>query len=343
MIKTIARLLFVCAFVTLPFVTFAQLSPQDITLDISPSVPEPGDTVRISAQSFVTDLNRATIRWTVNGETTATGDQPTTLNFVVTEPAPYRIQLIAQTIDSGTIIKNITITPASVDLLWEATNSYTPRQYRGKPLVAHDGGAIVQAYPNLQSNGSRIATGNLVYKWSINNKPVLDASGLGRDTLRFAGPLLYRNAEVTLDVESTDGSIRARRTITLTPAQPEILFYRENSLTGPSLLNPISNSMRLNQDELVVRAEPYYFSDINNESAVEYEWTIDGRRIITVGDRDVITLRRPEEGSGRSTISLEIKHIGKLLQFARNRFTALFDADDNDAVVNQGETNFFGN
>jgi hypothetical protein len=279
----------------------------------------------------------------VNGNAVAPTAQSTVLEFRVENVSPYTVQLIARTVDAGTIVKTLSFTPASVDLLWEATNSYTPRFYKGKPLVAHDGGMIVQAFPNLISNGSRIASSNLVYSWSINGKPALDKSGVGRDTLEFAGPLLYRNAEVTLDVESRDGSIRARRTIALAPAQPTILFYRESLLLGTQLVNPIGNTTRLGQDELIVRAEPYYFSDSNNVSAVEYEWNIDGRRIITVGDRNVVTLRRPEEGSGRSVVSLEIKHIGKLLQFGRNRFTALFDSQDNNAQNNVSETNFFGN
>ena len=101
--------------------------------------------------------------------------------------------------------------------------------------------------------------------------------------------------------------------------------------------------MTLTADENVVRAEPYYFSDISNERVLEFDWEVDGKDVVTIGDRQAITLRKPEQGSGRSNVSLEIRHIGKILQFGRANFRALFDADQQDAERNRGDTNFFGN
>ena len=338
------RFLLIALLIVSPFMAVGQLNnTQDISISINPSTPEPGDTVNIEATSFATDLNRADLRWSVDGQVVLEGRGESRIRIPNITARSYSVTLTARTSDLGSIVKTVSFTPASVELLWEATNSYIPDSYKGKALVAHDGGVIVQAFPELFSGSTQLDPRTLIYKWSVNDKPRLADSGVGKTTFEFGGPVLYRNAVVTLDVESPNGSIRARRSLSFAPTQPQIIFYRTNPLFGENLLSPIFGQMTLSADENVVRAEPYYFSDISNERVLEFDWEVDGRDVVTIGDRQAITLRRPEQGSGRSNVSLEIRHIGKILQFGRANFRALFDADTQDAERNRGDTNFFGN
>ena len=311
----------------LPFLTFAQINPQDISVEISPELPEPGDRIVVDIQSFVTDLNRAQITWTLDGTELAKAVGQKEVSFTAGSiGTKHTLVITAVTADSGVISKTVTVSPATVDLIWESTNSHVPTFYKGKALNAHEGEVIVQALPYfVDARGAQVNPKSLVYNWKVNNKPQLPSSGFGRDTFRFAGPTLYRATEISVDVESTENDFRARRTITLRAQAPKILFYKQDPLFGKRLLNPISGgTIDLDQDEIIVRAEPYFFSDLGDTRQVQYDWTIDGKEVVTVGDRNILTLRKPEQGEGRSSISLEIKHLPKLLQFARESFTARF-------------------
>ncbi len=332
----------------IPFLASAQINPQDISVEISPELPEPGDTIVVDIQSFVTDLNRAQITWTLDGVERVKGVGEKSFSFTAgVIGKKHTLVITAVTSDSGVISKTIGISPASVDLIWESTNSYIPTFYKGKALNAHEGEVVVQALPYfVDERGVQVNPKSLIYNWKVNNKPQLAKSGFGRDTFVFAGPTLYRASQITVDVESTQSDFRARRTITLQAQAPKILFYKQNPLYGERLLNPISGgTIDLDQDEIIVRAEPYFFSDISDTRQVEYEWKIDGRDVVTVGDRNILTLRKPNEGAGRSSISLEIKHLPKLLQFARESFTARFQEGFNNGqriFINAGES-VFGN
>ncbi len=340
-------ILFVLFCAAAPFLATAQINPQDLSVKISPELPEPGDRVVVDIESFVTDLDRSRITWTLDGTQLSQQIGQKEVSFTAGPIGSQHTMIITVvTSDVGTISKTITISPATVDLIWEATNSHTPRFYKGRALNAHEGGVVVQALPYfVDSRGAQINPKSLVYTWRVNNKPQLQASGFGKDTFRFIGPSLYRASEITLDVESTENDFRARRTITLNAQSPKILFYKQSPLFGERLLNPISGgTLQLDEDEILVRAEPYFFSDVTDGSVVDYDWKIDGREVVTVGDRNVLTLRKPETGEGRSAISLEIKHIPKLLQFARESFTARFsEAANSPRIIINTDANVFGN
>lgn len=339
-------ILFTLFFLALPFVSFAQLTPQDLSVRIIPEIPEPGDRISVDIESFVTDLDRSQVRWSLDGTQQLQGVGEKVFSFIAGSiGTSHTITITVSTQDAGVLTKTVSVAPASVELLWEPVNSHVPKFYKAKALNAHDSGVIVQALPYfIDSRGAQVNPKSLIYSWSVNNKPQQADSGFGRDTFAFEGPSLYRASEITVDVESPESDYRARRTINLSAQAPKILFYQEDPLFGQRLVNPVAGGIiDLLEDEVVVRAEPYFISDINNQTAVDYEWRIDGRDIVTVGDRNLVTLRKPDQGAGRSSVSLEIKHIGKLLQFARESFTALFEEREDTPETNAGDTNFFRN
>ncbi len=342
------RLAIVLCFVFAPAFVSAQLVQQDVSVDITPSSPEPGDRISIVIESFAVSLDRSQISWVLDGAVAqkAVGDK----DFGFTAGAigtTHDLKIVIETPASGTITKEVTIRPASVDLLWEAIDSYVPPLYKGKALNAHDSGVRVAALPYfVDGAGRQINPESLIYTWTVNKKVQQSASGFGKNTFSFPGPSLYRDSLVTVDVESPDGSWTARRSLNLEAQPPKILFYQKNPLFGIALLRPFDSGITtLTEDEMVVRAEPYFFSDITNRQDVDYDWRIDGKEILTIGNRNEINVRRPEVGSGRSSISLEIKHIRKILQFARNSFTMFFDDREpsEQPSENLGDVNFFGN
>lgn len=331
-------------FVFVPFVLSAQqLIPQDITVEINPEVPLPNSTVNIEIESFVIDLNRSNISWILDGTVVqqAIGDKD--FQFV-TGPVgtQHTLTLQIQTLEGQTVTRDILINPGQVDLLWEALDSYTPTLYRGKALNAHESGVEVLAMPYfLDQSGNQINPRGLIYTWTVNKKVQQSASGPGRDTFVFAGPSLYRDALVTVDVESVDRVYIGRRSLNLKAQSPKILFYINEPLRGLLTAYPITNTLDLVRDEMIVRAVPYFFSSVEDIQVSRFNWKIDGRNLVTTGDRKEINLRKPQTGSGRSNITLEINQTEKILQFAQGSFTALF-TEKQEEVNNTQDTNFFG-
>lgn len=331
-------------FAFVPFTLSAQqLIPQDVTVEVNPEVPLPNSRVSIEIESFIIDLNRSNISWILDGKVIqqAIGDKD--LSFT-TGPVgtQHTLTLQIQTLEGQIVSRDILINPGQVDLIWEALDSYTPTLYRGKALNAHESGIEILAIPYfLDQNGKQINPKSLIYTWTVNKKLQQSASGPGRDTFVFLGPSLYRDALVTVDVESVDRVYIGRRSLNLKAQTPKIIFYLNEPLRGVLSSYPITNTLDLVRDEMVVRAVPYFFSSIDDIENLKFNWKIDGRNLITTGDRKEINLRKPESGSGRSNITLEINQVQKILQFARGSFTATF-TEKQEEVNTSRDTNFFG-
>ncbi len=337
-------LLFVC--LISPAFTFGQqLIPQDLSVVINPEVPMPNSVTQFKVESFVIDLDRSNMSWTVDGQQKQSSLGGKAFSFTTgSVGTQHKVVLKIDSQDGGTLIREFDINVGQLDLIWEAIDSYTPTVYRGKALNGHESGVKVLALPYfLDKSGRQINPQNLIYTWTVNKKVQAAASGPGRDLSTFIGPSIYRDALVTVDVESSDGIYTARRSVNLKAQQPQVHFYVDEPLLGLLTQSVISGSnIALARDEVVIKAVPFFMSNVRDTRAVEYDWRIDGKEIVTVGDRNQITLRKPEAGSARSVISLELRHIDKLLQFARQTFTATFTEREATTTDSIEEGNFFG-
>src|SRR5581483_7862352 len=101
---------------------------------INPQNPAPNQPVTISLEAFGTDLNRADISWMVNGAVQKNGIGATSFNFTAGKAGSlYVIDIIILPVNGTKVTKEVTISPASVDIAWEAS-SYAPPFYEGKRL-----------------------------------------------------------------------------------------------------------------------------------------------------------------------------------------------------------------
>ena len=118
--------LILCATLFVPLLAFGQINPQDLSVGITPELPEPGGQVIVDVESFVADLDRSEIRWSLDGTELTRAVGAKEVGFTAGPIGTvHRLTITAVTPNSGTLSKTITIAPATVDLIWEATDSYT--------------------------------------------------------------------------------------------------------------------------------------------------------------------------------------------------------------------------
>src|SRR5579872_1392699 len=162
-------LLFVSYF-SIPLHVSGQLTvtPDVISIDMTPSNPGPNQKTLIVINSFAMDLNSATVTWFVNGAKVLSGEGAK--QFSITTGAIGQRTNIDIRISSitGDIDKTFSIVPASIDLIWEA-DTYVPPFFKGKPLFTDQSTITFIALPHMLRNGVEVNPANLIYKWSEND------------------------------------------------------------------------------------------------------------------------------------------------------------------------------
>jgi len=323
---------------------------EDVIAALNPRVPQAGEQFTITLNSFVTDINRARVTFRVGGIVTAQGIGLKTQEFTTPQVgSTERIEITIETIDRGVLTKEIVLRPAQVDLVYEATNSYVPDGYKGKKLPAHFGGVRLIALPYfIDAAGNKIDSKSLVYTWHVGDQAQQQASGFGRDTFEYRGSAFYRTKDVHVEVSSVDRSLTASRNISIPAFDPVIRFYPVHPIWGLDLRQAINaNEAYSLQQERLVEAAPFYFSDIEDERQTTFRWEMNGRPMQAFGDRKQVNLRAPDGLSGQARITLSINHESRILQIADAFFSVLFGQQNEAGVVSRdGDVSsnaFFGN
>src|SRR3989344_336700 len=202
----------------------AQVREGDIVLNISPEHPDQGQNVTATLSSYSTNLDKAYISWSINGREMSRGIGKKVFLFTM-EGLGVTINLngTISTIDGQSINKTIIITPTSVDMLWEAYDSYSPPFYKGKTLAGGQGYFKVVAMPNLTSKGVKISASNLSYVWSKDGDIQNSVSGWGKNYFTFKNSYLDRGNTVEVEVSDILGGANTSGTVILQTVKPEII------------------------------------------------------------------------------------------------------------------------
>lgn len=292
-------------------------SAADISLGTIPTDPQPLQNVRIEAQSYSADLDQATITWRYNGRVIDGGVGRKSIT--VTAPASGVIGTITMTANGAgfdNTAATLLLRPGSIDLLWEAADSYTPPFYKGKALLSTNGLIRVTGIP------SATAPKQLVYTWSRNNSVLGASSGYGKSSV------LMRNSELEsierVSLEASSGAFNGNASIMINPGDPSVVAYQKDE-GFIDYANGTSNSVTTNQNGLVLRFEPYFFSvplSLANSLAIS----------ISENDNDVTNADYPNElylsapeGRGGSIFTVAINTIAYTLQQLSRPFTINFN------------------
>ncbi len=252
----------------------------DISLDIDPASPDAFESVTIKLITFSIDLDIHNITWMVNGEQKSGGIGKKSITVQVGAYGEgTSVQAIIHSQDGRLVRKSIVLRPATVDVLWEAVDSYTPPFYQGKALPAR--GAVLKfvAMPNLIIGDDHLKAQELDYTWSWNYKVKPDSSGYNKQFMGIKNLFVNREETVSVAVKNTQGNIRGEGSTKLTFVEPDINFYK-------TFLNSnnydLTRSLKEGRGDVNKKFDlvgiPYFFSVRPNLTldSLGYQWKVDG-------------------------------------------------------------------
>lgn len=317
---------FIFVFTFSPFNVDAQLQNTDITLSISPEYPVLNENITAQLSSYVIDLNKANILWSVNNQEIGKGIGKKNILFILDNiNTENTLTVNIETTNGQNITKNIIIPSGDIDMLWEAQDSYVPPFYKGKVLVAKEGTFKVVAIPNIINNGNRISSNNLSYAWTKNGNKQINASGWGKSSFIFSGDYLDLRNKVEVTVSDILGKTKLKGKIDLQPSEPKILFYKKDPILGLQNQNALENEFIINPEGETIIAIPYFFSPKDlNSSNLMWEWQVGGEKISTPIPKNEIKVKGEEGKSGRTKIKIVVSNIKTLFQEANKEINVSF-------------------
>ena len=168
--------------------------------------------------------------------------------------------------------------------------------------------------PHLFTGGERLRAQNLIYEWSIDDKPFQNQSGGGKN--KFSIKLAdVGNSDyiVTLKVSTLDSKISSQKSARLKTTMPEILFYETNTLTG---LKPMALNSFLGRagDSFSILAEPFYF-DLVSLARAKFNWSANGAAAdSSVKNPLLLELAAPANTDSQTIFDLKIEDSRALFQ-----------------------------
>ena len=301
-------LFFALTFMLFAFFAHAQVQANDVTLTINPQYPKTSQDVTASLSSFSTDLNRANISWSLNGQLSVQNVGQKSFSFRTGEAGTQTsITVQIQASDGSFINKSMIISPADVDMLWEATNAYVPPFYEGKALAPSEAMVKIVAIPT-SNNGEKYS-----YAWKQEGDNEPDSSGYGMNFYSFKNSYLEPSNTIEASLTDLYGNSVGEGQVIVNMGIPKILFYEKNPNLGTQWQNSLSDGFTINPNGETIVAEPYFFTPRNlNSSDLNFKWSLGGSAIDTPSTPNELSIK-PEAGqSGTSTIDLSINNIKTL-------------------------------
>lgn len=310
--------------VLLPSIAFAEMFMKpttEIGLALSSQFPEPNSVVTVSIAAYGYDTKSATVSWFINGKAATTSVNQKSIDVPMGGSGEsVTVEARFATAALGTHTLKRTITPSSVDIIIEP-QTYVPKNYMGRALATPGNPVRVIAVPQLYKGGVPIPKKDILFTWVVNGQTLFGGSQLGTDATTISMPR-YGSADITLTVETRDGTRSARNSTTITPTKPLLLFYEDSSLYGTVMQSP--KHFKTSKEEVAIRAEPYYMSrDTIANSSLEYTWSVDGREAPRGADPRIISLPK---ASGATTRNVGVTYMSTNgeLHFGRGAFSITF-------------------
>lgn len=288
-----------------------------------PENPGPSEMVRVSIESYLTDLSKATISWTLNGKVVDRGIGRKSFSF---QNGPSgkttRLTISIATNAGENVTKELSWDPIGLTILWEA-DTYTPPFYKGKALLTAQANVKSVAIPDNTNGQNALSAGSLVYVWEKDGVVASEFSGYGKNFLSFTAPKPYGDAKVKVRASSVNNSINSETRVNLSLSQPVILFYEKNPILGVLYNQPFGAETTLSKKEFTVVAEPYFFSRETSEvPTIKYDWAVNNKSTQSYGRS--ITLRNDTGEKGESVVSLSMRGLKQTFQNASKELRVHF-------------------
>ena len=324
--------------------TLAQGVPvtaSSVDLTSSSDTPLPGQKIVITAKSFSIDINSSTVTWTIDGKVSQKGIGLNKLEIIAPPLGKeYKIGVSVVTANGINLANSITIGSGSVDMIMES-NGYTPPFFKGKLPVAYQNNVNIIAIPHLaDTKGVEYDPKTLVYQWKKSGRVVEDQSGYGKQVFTLVGDIIPREANIDVTVSTRDGKKRTIGYINVSYDSPSLNFYIDSSQYGPLFNSALSDNVFIGKEkETSILMVPYGFNKpVNGIGNLLLTWMINGYEREELATNESVTLRSPDNATGKSNIELTIKNKKDILQTASRGFSASFSA--NGGNTNQSNPSF---
>ncbi len=281
-----------------PLTGLAQVGSTDpFTLTVTPTYPRPNAPILLTPQSTQLDLANSTMSVTLNGASIYSGATKA-VGVTLGGPASTNSIRVSITAKGQTSSMTLSLKPQGVALVAEPIAS-APPLYAGKPLVPAAGTVRVVAMADLRTSPTgRTDPAALSYTWTVNDQTLASASGIGRTSIVLATPLPYRSEEVSVVVQTRDGSVMSGDTLVVSSQTPMVRIYASDPLLGVVFDHALSGSYAIMGAEANFFAAPYSFSLAHGAPTVR--WFLNGTAAQTGQE---ITLRPEGDGQGSASLS----------------------------------------
>jgi hypothetical protein len=339
--QMIKRLIFIF-FIVLVLIPFKPVTSQintfdgeDLIVNIVPDYPEPNSIVSISLESYAFDLDASVVEWSINGKNVSKKIGNKKLNFKTSNlNTQTNISITVTTNDGRVINKNFSISPTSIDMLWEA-DTYTPPFFKGKPMFTRQSAVYVYANPHIyDQNNTEIPKEKLIYKWKKDDDSLYDISGYGKFYIKINGSILGRDMEIEVEATDPNTSKVAYGSVIISPTDPMVLFYEKDPLTGIRYERALDEKKITDKTEVELYAMPYFFSAKNPKSLI-YTWSLNGD---TINDRENATsrvFRKIKDVFGTAFVNVSIEDTSKIMQSGQSSVKINFPKpiNKNESVI----------
>lgn len=299
---------------------------EQISIDISPENPRPGESVTITASAYGgVDMNTSNINWLVDGVSTLRGVGKKSFTFTAASGKRTTVDLRIQPQYGPTIARTFKFNPSAVDILWQA-DTYTPPFYKGKALYTPQADVQFVSMPDItRRNGSKLQPNNSVYKWELDYTADAANSGYGVNSYKYSGSILGKPTTVNVTAyDPSDSSSVGVGTLELENIQPIVLLYETHPTYGTLFNTAAIGAFNFGSDDIELGAYPYFYS-ASRKNNPKYTWKINGAPITGLSDRqDFIVLQKLSKEEGQSTISVDVSNGDKVLQQAKTSIELLY-------------------
>ncbi len=324
-------------FFSLFSVVFAQVpgSTEGLTLVVTTENPIPGQSVKVTAQSFTIDVRSSKLVWVINGKTIQNGIGLTALEVIAPALGNKLTIKVTATTPEGLIASSVLeLGSGSIDLITE-TDGYVPPSFKGKISPVYQNAVKIVAIPHLaNSKGIEYDPKTLIYEWIKNERVISDQSGYGKQSITIVGDIVPRPYDIEVIVKSRDGEAQAKNSILISTQSPFINFYEDDPLYGVLFNKSILDTIRIgSQKETSLLAIPFGFNTLNKFEDLTWSWVINSNKRPELTSHRSIILRAPANTSGSTEIRLDLRNTENILQGADNQVTAEFKADKKAEAV----------
>lgn len=296
-------------------VSNAQVLPEDIYITLSPNDPAPGEKITATAQSFDTDLTVSKISWYYNGKLVLSGIGKTTVSVTAPLVGGSATLSVVANGASGDAEDEIVIRPGSVDVIWEAIDSYTPPFYKGKALAPV--GSKIRVTAVVNANAPKI----LSYNWKYNDSKVINQSGINKNNIVIKTDTLTTNN--SFGVEITGGTFEGEGLVSVPLRDPEVIIYQKSNGFIDYAYGSTKNT-NISTPGITIRVEPFNFT-INKipENSLNINFTVKEQAFAGIGHIQELPINKPED-SDQGLLGVTVSSLKERLQSIKKTFTLNF-------------------